>query len=343
MNIYEETKNVVEQFSKDVTRGKAHAVTKRIWNEKEQCFDSVVIPTDSYMVETGVWRFGDKEYVFNYWKPSDKNVIEWEDWYVDKETGEILGEINPKKSKHKSTYITPFKDFSCEDDLRDWALSNGLKQTMELHCDTFLWEDLVDTTPLLLLIRDVKYVNVGFYTREHLCGVFNTNDKSLVRKLKQYAKTGAFVYETKGLFKKGEVRITFNPTLCFRGPEDWQQSFQRSWVEYRRKQIEKDESQPNASDKLVPSKEWFENLKNYTQEDIAPFLERADFDSADEMYETFIREDEEVGQEVEVLNKVVEEHTGVPCGSKEKVLSCSDVDFKLFVRGAVDVNDLRKL
>lgn len=326
------TRKIVEMFNKDCDNASVSMTVAQVFNEKEGCYDDVVFPLCSYMNKSGSWKYGDKEYLFTYFNPNNPDITVYDGAYVDTTTGELLAEV-PVKSKRKTTYVTPFRDFSCDEDLQEWALTNGYKQTMTLHSDTSLWEDLIDTTPLLLAMRKVKYVNVGFYTREELCSFFGCDDKSLTRKLKQYAKVRAFKYETKGLFHKGQVRLVFHPVLCFRGSQQLQQVMQRSWLK----------ADFRVSDSLVPNKEFFEMVAKIPQEEVDASLAKADIDAAMAIFEAHMQEDEVLGQEGKAINKCVAKYFGEGDSAKTRLLHCSDVDFKLYMRKALTIDDVMKV
>jgi hypothetical protein len=330
------SKDVVEQFNKNVDKVSTSFVVSEVWNEKESCTDSVVVPLvryqESYKDDVSKWVLGDEYYFFSYYTfTNNPDVIELDGDYVDTSTGEILGKVVREKPKRKTTLVTPFRDFSCYDDLREWALQNGYKATATLHSNVSAWEDVIDTLPLLMLIRDVDYVNVGFYERKHLCDVFGCDDKSLNRKLKQYEKVGVFKCATKGLFKKGTVRIVFHPVVAFRGNERLQEVMVRNWYK------------PKSSDQLVPSKEWFEKVDAIPQSEVEEYLNRADMEMATAIFESHLAENEVLGNEGKSINKCVIKYFGDECDNKTRILTCTDVDFKLFVNGKLPVESLKRV
>lgn len=329
------SKDVVEQFNKNVDKVSTSFIVSEVWNEKESCTDSFVVPLvryqQSYKDDVSKWVLGDEYYFSYYTFTNNPDVIELDGDYVDTSTGEILGKVVREKPKRKTTLVTPFRDFSCYDDLREWALQNGYKATATLHSNVSAWEDVIDTLPLLMLIRDVDYVNVGFYERKHLCDVFGCDDKSLNRKLKQYEKVGVFKYATKGLFKKGTVRIVFHPVVAFRGNERLQEVMVRNWYK------------PNPSDQLVPNKEWFEKVDAIPQSEIDDYLNRSDMEMATEIFESHLAENEVLGNEGESINKCVIKYFGEGCDNKTRILTCTDVDFKLFVNGKLPIESLKRV
>ncbi len=74
--------------------------------------------------------------------------------------------------------------------------------------------------PILSLCSKVDYFNVGFHDRSFLCSVFEVSDKNLNKTLNKIAGMGLFRYSGKGLSKKQQIRIIWNPLSVWKGWEN---------------------------------------------------------------------------------------------------------------------------
>jgi hypothetical protein len=123
----------------------------------------------------------------------------------------------------------------------------------------------------------------------------------------------------------------FHPVVAFRGNERLQEVMVRNWYK------------PKSSDQLVPSKEWFEKVDAIPQSEVEEYLNRADMEMATAIFESHLAENEVLGNEGKSINKCVIKYFGDECDNKTRILTCTDVDFKLFVNGKLPVESLKRV
>jgi len=150
--------------------------------------ETLCIPQGSCLKGTE-WTLNGNTYNFETYSLGDPNILLEDGYYVDTTTGELLGKVTPIKNK----YLEPIRPFKSKEDLREWCLEHNLKATNNLYVDlqglkdNFKGDDLVG---VLLMVRNIKYVNTGFYTREFLVGAFKCTDANLNRNLNKLCRTG---------------------------------------------------------------------------------------------------------------------------------------------------------
>lgn len=298
--------SIIEEWASDIESEPLNtAYSIQQYNPKTEEVDTVIIPLGGH--SNGMTHINGKEYTFKYFKPSDPNIILENGCYIDTLTGEILEQVR-KPSKRKTIEVMPFKDFKSLEELKEWALSNGYKATQPTHFDLSPLS-AKDKAVVSLLIQEIRYIHIHFYTRSLLKAIFECDDKHINRKLNALQGKGYLTYTTKGLMHKGQVKITFNPLLAFKGSKN-----------QRQERI-----------KIYTRPEGFKLLEDDWLE---KFLENPD------RLKPVSHDYEQQATDWYEKHLLTQDDHSTSNSNLVKVLMCSDINFSMFVNGTKTIDDL---
>lgn len=256
---------------------------------------------------------------------------------VDTETGEVISfyeyvtvPYKPKETDNNNdnTNTSYARDL---DSLRAYAKSLCVKASGSLY--TYL-DPLKDTlkdteiTGLQLCLRDLKYLNISFHTKEELTTNFKLSERNLPKVLKRLVKKGILRYEY--IRKHSEYKITWNPYVACRSQRYVREVLQRCWVNpYDRSQDVLDgfDFKRLGSIPRCVIEDTLSRVTKYSENDneliVSIGVDNEPFTIA------------EINQRFSTISESKEQQ------DYRKLLTCSDNDFSLFLKGELEIEDLR--
>ncbi len=149
----------------------------------------------------------------------DRNFKHEDDTVIDRDTGEVMywyiriPYIYPVYSKIERHY-TLARD---ESELYELVQQYGEKRYGEVSYHLNKQGLGKWYTTILKLCVGINYYNVGFYSRDSLCTLFNVSPTNLNRTLNKFTAMNLFYYCCDNLTNKSTIKIVWNPLSVWKG------------------------------------------------------------------------------------------------------------------------------